>query len=61
MVKGSENLGHIVVMKNLFTSNSILTELLFVGIYGTQTVRSNKIRLPKLMRHRNESRILKGL
>lgn len=45
MVKGLENLGHVVVTDNYSTSIYFFTELLTMDIYATCTIRSNKIEL----------------
>lgn len=54
MVKGLENLGHVVVTDNYSTSIYFFIELLTMDIYATCTIRSNKIELLKTLRAKKE-------
>ena len=56
MVKGLENLDHVVVTGNYFTSKYFFIELLIMDIYAIGTTKSNRIGLPKTLRAKKKLR-----
>jgi hypothetical protein len=51
LLAGLEGRGHCVVMDNYFSSVPLLRDLALRGIYGTGTVRSNRVGLPSYLKN----------